>query len=561
MIRSLLLSVFILFAYQLSFAAAPQGVVGTKGVVSSRSLLASEVGVEILKQGGNAVDAAVAVGFALAVTYPSAGNIGGGGFLVLQLEDGTTTTLDFRETAPLTATRDMYLDGEGNVIDGLSTRSHKAIGVPGTVAGLLEALAKYGTLTRKQVLQPAIDLALKGFALPRDLASQFSSQLPRMKKYPASIAKFSRNGAPYKEGEIWQQKDLANSLIRIAKNGRAGFYTGETAQLIVDEMQRSGGLISFRDLETYKPVWREPIRGEYRGYDIISMPPPSSGGVLLVQMLNMLEPYEIGDFGWHSAKAMHVMIEAQRRAYADRAVHLGDPDFYDVPQAKLISKAYAKSRFSDFDPNKASDSDLIGSGSWPDESPETTHYSVVDSKGNAVSVTTTLNLSYGSKIVAAGSGILMNNEMDDFSIKPLTPNSYGLIGGEANAIKPGKRMLSSMTPTIVSSQGKPYIVTGSPGGSTIINTVLQVVTNVIDHDMNIAQAVSAPRFHHQWQPNRIIIEAYGVSIDTLDILRAKGHQQIIETGWKIGDANSILIGEKEIFGISDPRNAGGAVAF
>jgi len=551
--------IWIWLAAGLLFAAGPQPVHGKQGMVASRSMLASQIGAEILKKGGNAVDAAVAVGFALAVAYPSAGNLGGGGFMVIRTAEGETTTLDYREEAPEAASRDMYLDEAGEVIQGLSTRSHKASGVPGSVDGLLAALEKYGTLPRQDVLAPAIKLAREGFPLTHDLAGQFENQLRFMKDYPASMAIFSKDGKPYKPGDVWKQPDLAKTLERIAKDGRDGFYKGETAELIVAEMKRAGGLISAKDLAEYRSVWREPIHGAYRGYGIWSMPPPSSGGVLVVQMLNMLEAHDLGAMGWGSAKAIHLMIEAQRRAYADRAEHLGDPDFYDVPIDKLTSKEYARARFADADPAKASDSEQINAGSWAaKESMETTHYSVVDGKGMAVAATTTLNWGYGNRAVVPGAGFLLNNEMDDFSVKANTPNSYGLIGEKANEIRAGKRMLSSMTPTIVTKDGKLFLVTGSPGGSTIINTVLQVIINAIDHKMNVSDAVSLPRFHHQWKPDRVIYEPFAFSPDTLALLRAMGHEQLMEARWRLGDANTIMAVDGALLGMSDPRNDGGA---
>jgi len=543
------------------FAAGPQPVRGKHGVVASRSLIASEVGVAIMKKGGNAVDAAVAVGFALAVTYPSAGNLGGGGFLVLRLANGEVKTLDFRETAPLEASRDMYLDEAGNPIPGLSTKSHLAAGTPGTVAGLLSAQEAHGNLSREEVLEPAIRLASQGFPLTHDLSSQFKRQLRFMKTYPASMAIFSKEGEPFQAGELWKQADLANTLKRISDEGRDGFYKGRTADLIVQEMERGEGLVTHKDLEAYQPKWREPLKGRYRGYEIWSMPPPSSGGILVLEMLNMLEPYDLGTKGWGSAETIHLMIEAQRRAYADRAEYLGDPDFVAVPTAKLTAKNYAKARFGNFKMGKASDSDAIGAGTWGPESMETTHYSVMDRKGNAVSVTTTLNWGYGSKIVVSGAGFLLNNEMDDFSVKADTPNTYGLIGRKANEIQPQKRMLSSMTPTIVTKDGKVALVTGSPGGATIINTVLQVIINTIDHKMSLSDAVSLPRFHHQWQPNRILYEAHGISPDTVSILKLKGHINLISAKFRIGDANSIATEGDLLLGMSDPRNDGGAAGY
>ena len=543
------------------YAEHPLLVRAKGGAIASRSEIASQVGVEIMQAGGNAIDAAVAVGFALAVTYPSAGNLGGGGFMVLRLANGDTTTLDFREMAPKSASRDMYLDEEGNVVDGLSTRSHKAAGVPGTVDGLLEALERYGTKTRREVLAPAIKLAKEGFPLTYDLADQFKRQLTRMKKYPGSMAKFSKKGEPYSAGELWVQPDLAATLERIATQGRNGFYKGKTAQLIVEEMKRGHGEITQEDLAGYTSKWREPVKGTYRDYQVVSMPPPSSGGVLLIQMLNILEAYDLKSMGWGAAEYIHHLVEAQRRAYADRAEYLGDPDFVQVPIEKLMDKAYARKRFEDFDPNRASDSETIGHGDWFKESPETTHFSVMDAHGNAVACTTTLNWGYGSRITVQGAGFLLNNEMDDFSIKPNTSNTYGLLGRKANAIQPKKRMLSSMTPTILLKDGQPFLVTGSPGGSSIINTVLQVILNVVDHEMTLANAVGLPRFHHQWKPDKILYEPYRFSPDTLAVLKQKGHKEISTTRWRIGDANTILFKDKEIRAVSDRRNDGGASGY
>ena len=540
-----------------------EAVVGKSGVVASRSPLASEVGLQVLKSGGNAVDAAVAIGFALAVTHPSAGNLGGGGFLVMRLADGDVVANDHREVAPKRASRDMYLDEAGEVVAGLSTASHLASGVPGTVDGLLSALVRHGTLEARAVLAPAIRLARDGFPLPEDLAAQFARHRERFAPYPASAAKFTKaDGTAYAAGDLFRQPDLAATLERIAEQGRDGFYAGRTADLLVAEMERGGGLISHEDLKEYRSVWRQPVRGSYRGHDIYSMPPPSSGGVLLVQLLNMLETHDVNRMGADNADTAHLMIEAERRAYADRAEHLGDPDFYDVPMAMLIDKAYATARLVSLDRDKASLSTEVGAGArWPEESPETTHVSVMDAAGNCVAYTTTLNLSYGSKIVVTGAGFLLNNEMDDFSAKPDAPNSFGLIGREANAIAPGKRMLSSMTPTIVLKKKEPFLVTGSPGGSTIITTVLQVLVNVIDHRMDLAAAVSRPRFHHQWLPNRVVYEPGAFSAAALETLTGRGHVNLNEIRFSIGDANSAMRVGENLIGVADPRNAGAALAF
>lgn len=545
----------------LSHSLTAETLHASHGMVSSRSDIASEVGKQILEQGGNAVDAAVATAFALAVAYPSAGNLGGGGFMLIAKANGEVTTLDHREIAPQAAHRDMFLDSNGNVDRNLALNSLQSSGVPGSVAGLLEALQTHGTMSREQVIAPAIKLAEAGFMLNEDLASQFADNLGAFRQTLASMAVFSKNGQPYVAGDLWQQPDLAQTLRRIVADGRDGFYKGETADLIVAEMQRDNGLMTHADLAEYLPVWREATHGEYRGYDIWSMPPPSSGGILLVQMLNMLEPYDLRHNGWGSAATVHLMIEAQRRAYADRAEYLGDPEFVDVPMARMTSKAYALQRFADFDPEHATDSSLIGAGSWPQESLQTTHLSVVDKDGNAVSLTTTLNRSYGNRIVVPGAGFLLNNEMDDFSSKPNTPNSYGLIGRDANEIQPGKRMLSSMTPTVVSKDGKVVLVTGSPGGATIINTVLQVVLNVVDFGMTADEAVSKPRIHHQWMPDIVRFETGAIEDIALESLRKMGHKGLSGSGFGIGDANTILISDDYIEGVSDPRNVGGVAGY
>lgn len=546
-----------------TLAATGAPVFSEEGMAASRSKWASQVGADIMAAGGNAIDAAVATGFALAVTYPSAGNLGGGGFMVIHLADGTTTTNDHRERAPLAATKDMFLDENGEVVAGLSTASHLAVGVPGSVDGLLAVLEKYGTMSREEVISPAIELAKKGIRLDQDLAAGFARRLKDFARYPASMAVFSNDGNPWRKGELFKQEDLARTLERIKKHGRKGFYEGETADLLVAEMQANGGLISHEDLRSYRSVWREPVRGTYRGHEIVSMPPPSSGGVLLVQMLNMLETQDIKGNGFGSAASIHAMIEVERRAYADRAEYLGDPDFFPVPVTTLTSKAYAAKRFEDFNVKEASLSSDIGAGVILMESPETTHASFMDAAGNAVAYTTTLNLSYGAKMVASGTGVLLNNEMDDFSAKENTPNFYGLLGRRANAIEPGKRMLSSMTPTIVVKDGKPLLVTGSPGGSTIITTTLQVILNVIDHGMDVSDAVGSPRFHHQWQPTRVVLEQRAFSPDTQSLLESMGHSELTPIpsflGRGIGDANSVMAGEKGLYGAADPRNAGAAI--
>ncbi len=544
---------------QSATATAAEPVRGTKGMVVTRSEIASQVGADVIGGGGNAIDAAVAVGFALAVAYPSAGNLGGGGFMVIRLADGDVVANDHRERAPATADRDMFLGDDGNVVEGLSTDTHLAAGVPGTVAGLLDVHERYGVLALDDVIDPAIALARDGFPLSSDLARDFASRLPDFAGRPAALAVFARaDGTPYAEGDLFIQKDLAATLTRIRDGGRDGFYKGKTADLLVAEMQRGGGRVAQTDLDNYRSVWRAPIVGTYRGFDIVSMPPPSSGGILLVQMLNMLERYNLRAMGPGSSRAIHHMVEAARRAYADRAMHLGDADFYPVPVARLIDKAYAVVRFGDFDSRRASESAEVGAGSWPERGGETTHASIMDAAGNAVAYTTTLNFSYGSKIVVPGAGFLLNNEMDDFAARENAPNAYGLLGGEANSIAPGKRMLSSMSPTILLWDGEPFFVTGSPGGSAIITTVLQVIVNGVDHRMNLVQAVSRPRFHHQWQPDRILFEP-GVPDETIAALRSMRHRDIVVLPTaRLGNANSIMRIRGALWGVADPRSASAA---
>ncbi|WP_419148298.1 gamma-glutamyltransferase [Pseudoalteromonas 'SMAR'] len=531
-----------------------------QGMVSSQEALASQVGVDILRQGGNAVDAAVAVGFSLAVTLPRAGNLGGGGFMLVHLaEQDKTIAIDYREMAPSRAHKDIFIGKDGKVNSKLSLQHGLAVGVPGTVMGMELALKKYGTMTLSEVIQPAIKLARNGIRVTSDLANSLSHDYirARMLDVPASKAIFyKQDGSNYQPNEVLVQTDLANSLQRIAKHGSAGFYQGETAQKIVAAVQAAGGIMSLEDLKNYRAIERKPVTGNYRGYQVVSMPPPSSGGVHIIEMLNMLEQYPIAQLGHNSAATIHLMTEVMKRAYADRSKYLGDPDFYDVPVAELINKRYAKKRSSDINPDTATPSSAISPGTLlPYESNQTTHYSVVDKWGNAVSNTYTLNFSYGSGIVAAGTGILLNNEMDDFSAKPGVPNGFGLIGGEANAVAANKRPLSSMTPTIVMKDGKPFLVTGSPGGSRIITTTLQIIMNVIDHGLNIAEATVAPRIHHQWLPDEIRIER-SLNVDTRRLLEAKGHTLSEKNA--MGSTQSIMLTDKGIFGASDPRRADSA---
>ncbi|RZG14899.1 gamma-glutamyltransferase [Pseudoalteromonas sp. CO342X] len=543
-----------------SSKATAQPIWAEHGMVSSQEALASQVGVEILKQGGNAVDAAVAVGFSLAVTLPRAGNIGGGGFMLVHLaKENKTIAIDYREMAPSRAHKDIFIDENGEVNPKLSLQHGLAVGVPGTVMGMELALEKYGTMTLNQVIHPAIKLARDGIKVTSDLANSLSHSYikERMLSVPASKAVFyKKDGSSYKPNEWLVQADLAHSLELVAEKGSAGFYQGETAKKIVAAVEAAGGIMSLDDLKGYKAVEREPVKGTYRGYDIVSMPPPSSGGVHIIEMLNMLEQYPIGELGHNSAATIHLMAEVMKRAYADRSEYLGDPDFYDVPVKALVDKQYAKQRSKQINADKATPSREIKPGKLlPYESNQTTHYSVVDKWGNAVSNTYTLNFSYGSGIVAAGTGILLNNEMDDFSAKPGTPNGFGLVGGEANAVEGKKRPLSSMTPTIVMKEGKPFLVTGSPGGSRIITTTLQIIMNVIDHGLNIAEATVAPRIHHQWLPDEIRIER-SLNVDTRRLLENKGHTLSEQNA--MGSTQSIMLTDKGLFGSSDPRRADSA---
>lgn len=525
------------------------------GMVASVDAMATRVGVDILKQGGNAVDAAIAVGFALAVTHPQAGNLGGGGFMLLRTAAGRTTAIDFREMAPARASRDMFLDKQGNADSKLSLTSHLASGTPGTVAGFALAAQKYGTLPLSTLLAPAIKLARDGIivndALADDLATYGKENLINHDNSRAIF--YKADGQPYQKGDRLVQKNLAHSLQLIAQQGPDAFYKGKIADEIAAEMAQHGGLIGKADLAAYRAVERKPVSGSYRGYEVFSMPPPSSGGIHIVQILNILENFDLAKWGFGSADAMQVMAEAEKYAYADRSEYLGDPDFVKVPQQALTSKAYAKTLAQQIDVNKARPSADIKPGKLaPYESNQTTHFSVVDKDGNAVAVTYTLNTYFGSGVVAGNSGILMNNEMDDFSAKPGTPNVYGLVGGEANAIQPAKRPLSSMSPTIVAKDGKTWLVTGSPGGSRIITTVLQMVVNSIDFGMNVAEATNAPRFHHQWLPDQLRVEK-GFSPDTLRLLEAKGqHVKVLPA---MGSTQSIMIGPDGMrYGASDPRS-------
>lgn len=527
------------------------------GMVASEHEIASQVGLDILKRGGNAVDAAVAVGFALAVVLPHAGNLGGGGFLVLHdVKSGQNIALDFREMAPRHASRNMFLDENGNIIAGKSLYSHDAIGVPGTVAGLEYALKKWGSLPLSEVIAPAIQLAEHGIPVSYSLAKMLNAAQEKLGKWPSSRTIFFQEGRPLRYGERLVQQDLADSLRLISQQGSRVFYRGEIGDKIIAQIQDHQGIMQKSDLRAYKVVERQPVMGNYKGYQIVTMPPPSSGGIHVVQMLNILEQFPLQQWGANSAQTLHYLTESMKLAYADRSQYLGDPDFVHVPVTGLSSKRYAQTLAKRISANHATPSSHIRPANpLPYESDQTTHYSVVDQHGNAVSVTYTLNFNFGSGIVAAGTGILLNNEMDDFSAKNGEPNAFGLIGGDANAIAPHKRPLSSMTPTIVLKDQKAWLVTGSPGGSRIISTVLQTLINTIDFQMNPAEAAATPRIHHQWLPDEIRVEK-GISADTLELLKQKGHKIVQKS--TMGRTQTIQILPDGIYGYSDPRNPDGA---
>ncbi|MCK0746625.1 gamma-glutamyltransferase [Chromohalobacter nigrandesensis] len=529
---------------------------GQHGMAATSHYLASKIARDVMQDGGNAVDAAVTAGFALAVTQPRSGNIGGGGFMLISDEKSDKViAIDYREKAPGAAYETMFQNDQGEAVSELSRDTHNASGVPGTVAGLALALEQYGTLSLAEALAPAIRLAEEGFEIPPRFANGLRDARERLGQWDASRAVFYKeDGSLYAAGETFRQPDLAATLKRIAAQGPREFYEGKTAELIAQEMEKHDGLMTAEDLAAYQPTIREPVHGTYRGYDVYAMSPPSSGGAHIVQMLNILEGYDIGEMGFNSARTLHVMSEVMKRAYADRAEYLGDTDFVDVPLEGITSKTYANDLREQIDLGRATPSDTIAAGDpLPYESNETTHFSIADDNGLAVSNTYTLNFSYGSGIVVEGAGFLLNNEMDDFSAKPGTPNAYGLIGGEANKVEPNKRMLSSMTPTIVKKEGKNVLITGSPGGSRIITTTLQVVMNVIDHDMNVQSAVSVPRIHHQWLPDEIRIEE-GISPDTIGLLESMGHT--VSQQAAMGAAQSVLIENGHYYGgAADPRRS------
>ena len=555
------LGAILVIASTSSIAAGRNAVRGKNGIVASSSAIASEVGVQVMKDGGNVVDAAIATAFAMAVTWPSAGNIGGGGFMIYHGADGETAAFDFREKAPLAATADMYLDEEGNIRDNSNHDGMLAVGVPGTVAGLALAHRRYGSKPWKDLVAPAVRLARDGIPISWALYDDFNQLMPQFEKYPSSKKAFSRpDGTPYEPGDLWVQRDLADTLRRIQKDGHDGFYKGKTAQLIAEFMAANGGIIALEDLAAYQAVERVPIRGNYRGYEIVSMPPPSSGGVVLVEMLNILEGYDLKTIGHNSALYLHLLTESMRRAYADRANYLGDPDFNEnMPIDRLTSKEHAANLRGSISLTEKSVSDpALFADAY--ESEETTHFSVADGAGNMVSLTYTLEYSYGSRIVVEGAGFLLNNEMGDFNAQPGVTDERGRIGTEANIVRPQQRMLSSMTPTVVARDGVPLFATGTPGGKTIINTTMQTILNVVDHGMTIAESIEAPRIHHQWLPDRTFVERNGISPDTRRLYEAYGHE-IREVG-AIGSAMGVYRDPETgvLYGASDTRAEDGGTA-
>ena len=561
---------FVRCGHPSAIAASREPVRGKRAMIASTSKLASEAGVDVLKRGGNAVDAAVAVALALAVTYPEAGNLGGGGFMLIRFKDRRTTAIDYREMAPGAARRDLYVDAKGNLIEGegSSRVGYRASGVPGTVAGMEWALKKYGSgkLTWAQLVEPARRLATEGFELSHSVARSLRNNGGEMARYSESRRIFLNDGKFFNEGDTLRQPELAATLARLQRKGPREFYEGETARLIAADMKQNNGLITLEDLKNYVPKERVPLRSTYRGHEIISMPPPSSGGVALAQMLNVLEGFDLRSMGHNSSEKYHVMAEAMRRAFADRAAYLADPDFVDVPVARLIDKQYAERLRASISMERATKSMDVRAGlALGPEPTETTHFSVIDSEGNVVSNTYTINDLYGSGVTVKGTGILLNDEMDDFTARPGTPNYWGVIQGEQNAVAPRKRPLSSMTPTIVlRKDGSFWFAVGARGGPRIINAVLQIVSNVIDHDMNLQQAIDAPRIHHQWLADEIVYEIYGLSADTKRALEARGHK-LVQAGGRgyVASAEGVMVEEKTgvRLGASDPRNEGEPVGY
>ncbi|HKJ91740.1 MAG TPA: gamma-glutamyltransferase [Longimicrobiales bacterium] len=544
------------------YAVAAQPSVAQHAMVASDASLASEVGARILQAGGNAVDAAVATAFALAAVYPEAGNIGGGGFMVIHMADGTDATLDFREEAPGAASRNMYLDSAGNLTDR-SLVGYTAMGVPGSVAGLWAAHQRFGSMPWRELVAPAIALAQDGFIINDHVASTVADNADKLRQFSGSAALFLPGGQPLRAGTLWRNPDLAAVLRRIADQGADGFYRGKTADLIVQEMQRGGGLITKQDLAAYQARWRDPVTFTYRGYDVVSMPPASSGGITLALIANIMDGYDLRALGWHSPEALHLVTEAMRRAFADRNHYLGDPDFVDIPRQRLLSTAYADQRRAGISRDHATRSSDVhpGLGGANIEGPETTNFAVVDDKGDAVATTTTINFLYGSGVTVTGAGFLLNDEMDDFAAEPGKPNAFGLVQGEANAIQPGKRPLSAMTPTIVlGHDGRPMLVTGARGGPTIITAVYQIMSNVIDYGMGIEAAVATPRIHHQHLPDTLYYEQHGLTRATIQALTAMGHHVAPRRGY-VGEGPSILRVGEHWTGTADPRLGGGAVGY
>lgn len=538
------------------FYSDKKGVFSKNGMVAAAHEEASKAGVEILQAGGNAIDAAIATHYALAVVFPFAGNLGGGGFAIVRQQNGAFHSIDFREKAPLAAHRDMYLDKDGKVIEGLSLKGHLASGVPGSVDGTVELHKKFGKLSWEKIMTPAIRLAEQGVLLTEREARGLNNYKKTFLEVNGPDLQYfiKADRSDWKPGDLLVQKDLAECLKRIRDHQREGFYGGKTAELLVDEMKRGGGIISHDDLKQYRSAWRAPLTGDYRGYKVVSMAPSSSGGIALIQMLKLVEPYPLQKWGWNAENTAQVMIEAERRVYADRAKWLGDTDFVKVPIAELLSPGYLRTIWKDFSMDKATLSADLSGGTVPGyESLETTHFSVVDKDGNAVSLTTTINGAYGSKVIVKGGGFLMNNEMDDFAIKAGVPNMFGLIGNKANEIQPGKRMLSCMSPTIVEKDGKLFMVVGTPGGSTIMTSIFQTILNVIDHKMSMQQSVNALKFHHQWLPDRTVFEKGAFSEATLVALRKKGYVMDQQSG-TLGRMDCILVHpDGQLEGASDPR--------
>ena len=553
---------FVLLVAGSAPSATPIPVRSRHAMVVTAHRLASQVGVDILRRGGNAVDAAVAVGLALAVVYPEAGNIGGGGFMLVRKRDGSAAVIDFREKAPRASSGTMYLDSAGNVTDK-SFDGALAAGVPGSVSGLLEALRLYGSMSIRDLARPAVGLAENGFIVDRHLEASLDSSWSKLSEFPAAMALFSRHGAPLREGDTLRQPELARTLGRIQQFGADGFYRGETARLLEEEMRRGGGIVTRRDLEEYHPVLRTPLRGSYRGYEILTTPPPSSGGLCLLEMLNISEGYDLGSMGFHSSNAVHFVAEAMKRVYADRAELMGDPAFVEVPGEVLASKSYANGRRAEIDSLRATENMRVRSGiENPHEGRHTTHYCVVDEQGTIVSTTTTLNDLFGCKVVVAGAGFFLNDEMDDFSAKPGVPNAYGLIGGRANEIAPSKRPLSSMVPTILLKDGRPCLVLGARGGSKIITAVAQVISNIADFGMNLEEAVEAPRFHHQWRPDSLVYERFALARDVVQKLEERGYH-LRETDSPLGELEALWLDAAGgwIYGVPDSREGGVALGY